>query len=358
MNGTDKPESRPGVFRRALLPSVALFIGVAVSLVLAEVLVVLVSPQSYMYPRLQPSVRYGHKLPANTQMVESLPGSWRFVYTINEYGYRGEPRPVSNRYDTPNVVVLGDSYSFGEGVSDDEVYSSVLQREVGADLTIVNISVTGYGLTQQIRWYYEFGQVYQPAVVVLQFSSNDPLDNFYDPVTRVEQGRFVFENSKRSLTWPRKMLRQSAIQYSQLYNLLRIAVYSRVRRHDIEGILGAPVDSARNRVEETYVELLAALLEDLGNDGVRVIFLPVNGHLQQFPAIERAVRRFDAEGALRLTDPDNWFSLSESVVSPEGHEWGAEAHRMIGSQLPRVIKESGSSDAGESTAGVGNDVER
>ena len=126
------------------------------------------------------------------EITNQLPGRWRFVYHTNEYGYRAPMPAVSNVYDLPHVVVLGDSNTFGEGVNDGEEYCAVLARMFQGQAEIVNLGVPGFGLTNEIRTFYEFGVLFQPSVVVLQFAANDPDDNFYEKVTTFADGRFRF----------------------------------------------------------------------------------------------------------------------------------------------------------------------
>ena len=56
----------------------------------------------------------------------------------------------------PNIVLLGDSYTFGFGVNDGNEFAAVMSRELSSDYNIINTGVGGWGLTQQIRRYYEF----------------------------------------------------------------------------------------------------------------------------------------------------------------------------------------------------------
>ena len=44
----------------------------------------------------------GHELLPLAEITEQLPGSWRFVYHTNEYGYRAPMPEVSNVYDLPS----------------------------------------------------------------------------------------------------------------------------------------------------------------------------------------------------------------------------------------------------------------
>lgn len=111
-------------------------------------------------------------------MIQELPGKWRFTYKINEYGYRGASVGISSKYFETNIVILGDSYSFGHGVQDGEEYAAVMNGILKEHYNVINLAVGGYGLTQEIRRYYAFGQLYQPRLVLLQFAENDPEDIF------------------------------------------------------------------------------------------------------------------------------------------------------------------------------------
>src|SRR5881396_3668694 len=188
------PEMTRG--RKFAFTAIMLSLMIAATLAFIEIAARVVFPQPELYPRYRYSERYGHLLPASATMVHQLPGAWRFVYRTNEYGYRVSMPELSNRYDLPNVVVLGDSNTFGVGVNDGEEYPAVLAKRLAEEANIVNLGVGGFGLTNEIRTFYEFGLLFQPAVVVLQFSSNDPNDNFYEMVTMVEDDRFRFRSDR------------------------------------------------------------------------------------------------------------------------------------------------------------------
>jgi len=168
--------------------AVMTLIAALLSLAAAEFLLLRFHPQQYMMPRYRPSPRYGIELPAGQEIVHGVFGRWEYRYTINEFGYRGDAVPISMAYSTPNIVVLGDSNTMGNGVNDGEEYPAVMDRHLAGRFNVVNLGVSGYGLTQQIRYFVEFGQLFDPDIVVIQFASNDPGDNLFDPVTRIENG--------------------------------------------------------------------------------------------------------------------------------------------------------------------------
>ena len=94
-------------------------------------------------------------------------------------------------------MVLGDSFTFGDEVSDDETYSAYLQAMLPTE--IINMGMHGYGHDQMLILLKEEGIKYQPDIVILGFL---PLDmsrnllNFRD----FGKPRFVLERGELKLT--------------------------------------------------------------------------------------------------------------------------------------------------------------
>jgi len=243
---------------------------------------------------------------------------------------------LSNRYDLPNVVVLGDSFTFGAGVNDGEEYPAVLAKRLAAKASIVNLGVGGFGLTQEIRTFYEFGLLFQPAVVVLQFCSNDPDDNFYAKVTTVEDGRLRFHRDQSmggGLSRLKDWLGGSIVQHSAAYNLVRNRAYkyweARVVERESVG--------DRQRKETFYNELLSAFAGDLRRRGIRLLLFDVPGQLASWPGIQGHAEALERGGLLRYLRTEHWFDGVSDYGSPEGH-WGVKGHRVVAEQLAEPLR--------------------
>jgi hypothetical protein len=212
---------------------------------------------------------------------------------------------------------------------------------------VINLSVGGYGLTQQIRRFYEFGQLYDPKIVVLQFCANDPSDNMLNRVTELDHGRFVFKETNNTAAWVKKYLSHSVLQKSQLYNFFRSRVFEATSKRKL---VDARIDLRRNSEnglvaaespeQAFYNELLGAFARDLTKRRVRLIMISVSGQLEEFPAIVRTVNALQTEGALEYVDIVPWFAGMTNYGSPEGHSWGAKAHALLGNRLASVVHSS------------------
>jgi len=331
--------------RRIIYSILLIVIVVLIMVTTGELLIRLFAPQEYAYPRWEYSVHYGSVLFGNCKMIHARPGRWKFAYTINDYQYRGKLIPVSNTYDKENIIILGDSLSFGTGVNDGDEYPALIADKLNDDYNVINLSVGGWGLTQQIRRYYEFGQLYSPKIVLLQFCANDPSDNFRNMVTTIENGRFKFQPSNKILTLKlaQKYLSHSIIQKSQIYNLFRNVGYGLVR--------GTGAKKAEFSYEQThdhekeispedqyYNELLELFAKDLNLKGIELAMISRNGHLDKFPAIKAKVSDLSSKGLVDYYEVMPWLENVTDYSSPEGHLWGKKAHYILGKKLSEVIK--------------------
>jgi hypothetical protein len=63
-------------------------------------------------------------------------------------------------YMIDQILSFGDSNTFGLGVADGEEFSALLNNALGTEASVVNLGVPGWGLTSEIRAYYEFGRLF------------------------------------------------------------------------------------------------------------------------------------------------------------------------------------------------------
>lgn len=311
--------------------------------IIGELLIRVFRPQGYIYPRWKFSPRYGHILFENSKMIQARPGKYRYIYKINAYNYRGKLVPISNSYSKQNIVILGDSCSFGHGVNDGEEYPAIISEKLKENYNVINLSVGGWGLTQQIRRYYEFGQLYLPKIVLLQFSSNDPEDNLKNKVTDIEDGRFRFQNSNNIVNWLKKYLSRSIIQKSQIYNLIQRFLYKyfkkRIVQKEKSKLIRENVYSSEIPLEQAfYNELLEIFSKDLKSKGVKLLLIAVNQQLKDVPYIKTKVKELDERGFIDYYEVIPWFENVSDYGSPEGHPWGKKGHYILGTKLSEIIR--------------------
>lgn len=82
--------------------------------------------------------------------------------TINSLGLRGAAPQLGVR----NILVLGDSFTFGAGVGDDETFSARLDSVLGPSLSVINGGQPGYGVFQMEATLRRLVDTLNPELVI------------------------------------------------------------------------------------------------------------------------------------------------------------------------------------------------
>ena len=126
--------------------------------------------------KLVPGSPMGYRLPASHEgRVRLQPSDESVAYRTNADGFRDGPRDPDRRAG-PRVLVLGDSYTFGWGVADDEPYpqrAEALLRERGIGAEVINAGIPGYNSEQEASLLDELLPRYRPDMVVVGYVMND-----------------------------------------------------------------------------------------------------------------------------------------------------------------------------------------
>ncbi len=101
--------------------------------------------------------------------------------TNNSKGLRDREYPYEKPTGTSRILVLGDSFAWGYGVGDQEIFTDVLEENLQGSSTtreVQNASVSGWGTDQEYLFLDREGFKYSPDIVVLAlFTLNDPANS-------------------------------------------------------------------------------------------------------------------------------------------------------------------------------------
>jgi hypothetical protein len=153
----------------------------------------------------------------------------------NSKGLRGtKDFPYIKNKDKLRVLILGDSFTFGDDVADDETYSYYLQ-EMLPHAEVINMGVHGYGHDQMLILFKEEGVKYEPDVVILGFLPLDMSRNLLK-FRDYAKPRFVVERGELKLTGtpvprPEDILQRDWIRprMIDLFSLIRHRVKKAIR---------------------------------------------------------------------------------------------------------------------------------
>lgn len=106
------------------------------------------------------------------QPSQEHPGRWVTV-NINSLGFRGREITIKKTPGKLRILVLGDSYTFGVYVNDNETYPAVLERilkSYGVNAEVINAGYAdGWSPDEHYTWLVNEGLRYQPDIVVYGF---------------------------------------------------------------------------------------------------------------------------------------------------------------------------------------------
>jgi len=121
--------------------------------------------------------------------------------TSNAQGWRaGYDFEKTKRENTIRIAAIGDSFTFGEAVSDDETWPAALGAQIQA-AEVMNFGIHGYGTDQQLLVLEDYVLDYNPDVVVLGFFVEDITRNgvtfrdYAKPMFVLDNGELVLTNT-------------------------------------------------------------------------------------------------------------------------------------------------------------------
>ena len=99
-----------------------------------------------------------------------------FPYRTNAHGLRDRDRPAKAP-GTKRVLVVGDSYTWGYAVAEEEAYPQVAERLLAQrgrpDIEVINGGVPDYNSRQERQLLEQLMKIYQPDAVFLAYVVND-----------------------------------------------------------------------------------------------------------------------------------------------------------------------------------------
>jgi hypothetical protein len=225
------------------------------------------------------------------------------------------------------ILVLGDSFTFGEGVSDDETYSAFLEASL-PDVEVLNGGVHGYGHDQMLLALEDLGPKVHPDLVLLGFVSEDMERNllafrdFAKPRFALEGDALVLENVP--VPSPEDVERQGPFR-SRFLDLLRML---RDRYETRSGV-------SEQRMTTLTYRLLLEIAQVTKSLGARPVFcyLPVFGEIDKpdnsMTRREHAFFSFCRNNGIQSMYLRRFFLekiKAGTRFKTTGH-WGPEEHR-------------------------------
>jgi hypothetical protein len=160
----------------------ALAVGIVGGLLLCEGLVRVFSPQTLVSDVIVGDPDVDYRLRPNATGHMSSP-EYSADIRVNSNGFRGAPILRANRRPV-RVLVLGDSFTFGHGLAEEDTLPVVVEQELEraspGTYEVINGGVYGYSTGDQLNLLKKFGLSVEPDIVVTLLILDDMVENLAD----------------------------------------------------------------------------------------------------------------------------------------------------------------------------------
>jgi len=277
--------------------------------------------------------------------------------SINAMGFRDPERspgdaggPGEGR-DPFRIAVFGDSFTWGHGVEDDEVFTRLLERDLRGP-EVWNLAVSGYATDQELLTFRKTAPLVRPKLVLVMVSRNDFTGNTQTLSLGYAKPRFVPAGDRLALEGspvPRTPAWARALRWMRVRSALVNGVAALVEG-DASAEGGEP-EAGRDEEIRITLALLDAFAAESATAGARLAvgLVPSTAHVytQSIPPIEK--RRFDAirswgsergVAVLDLVGPfrDEFESAGTRLHYPRDRHWNAAGHRLAARAIRRMLE--------------------
>lgn len=303
------------------------FAGITIALAAGEIAMRFLLPDYLAYAGIERNFfcRYDPELgwaPLPEITAQHRQNGFSTFVSQNQYGLRGSDKVTKKRTNSSRrVLVLGDSYVWGYGVNQDEIFSN--PEFHSSSLEILNFGVSGYATDQEYLLYQRNGLEFDVDEVVLAFTPyNDVIGNlekkqygYLKPYFTIVEGELILHQDHIHDSIGRNISNQIRF-HSRLVNTLERSyrIYRDNQKYKDSGI---DTSIARKRVYEDGDELseddlegikitskiIVALREIVEQQGASfsVLFIPYKPHIldrreTNHPLVEYLSRELETNG--------------------------------------------------------------
>jgi len=153
---------------------------------------------------------YGSVVKKNIRGYRTSP-EYVTMITTNSLGTRGPD--FFREWPNDAVLFLGDSFTFGIGVSDGEEYPQLIAQRMKAEprlqhVPVLNLGIGDTGNGRWLKFLREKGDLVRPKLIVLQLHFNDFTDNLDEPFFRLGKGDELIELSTSQAKKPVRVMQE------------------------------------------------------------------------------------------------------------------------------------------------------
>jgi SGNH hydrolase-like domain, acetyltransferase AlgX len=278
---------------------------------------------------------------------------------LNSHGLRGPEIPYAKPDGTYRVLVVGDSFTFGAQVEEDETFVARLGEHLRAasdrrgldavEFETINGGVDGWNTYNELAWLTAEGVRYEPDLVVLMYyTGNDPGENF-DWMKALNRRD---ADAAPAPTSTMQELRKSLARWSALYALIESGVVAKLAPAPAPAEADAAPLKVRRSIDpdrkdrgwEISGDLMRQMRELCDDRGIRLMVVGI-------PTLENVleddrpstpfldVTQGAGTPAVDLLEPFRATSSAfrETLYFPKDRHWTATGHELAAEHVADAL---------------------
>ena len=278
----------------------------------------------------------GWRLVENCTVVQEERRGKEYAVTMhtNNHGFRdNKDYRYAKRAQVKRVVLIGDSFSFGNGVEEPGRASNLLEMLLGDAIEVYNLAISNYGLDQAFLMLRERGFAYQPDLVLVGFSDamferlsrGVTASGWSKPFFKIVDGQLQLNlQPDKAVLAPKSLL-----EHSYLWELIKIRVSALPPNRAARDAIGA----------ELTEKILAEIAVASKSHGAQLVVFSINSkYILDRPSdgppalnrlIDKLARRYDFHfldlySSFQGPDYARFFYPIDGHYNLEGHMRVAE----------------------------------
>jgi len=269
------------------------------------------------------------------KQYELLPNSSGVVagaaVSINSFGCRDREYPLVKPAGVVRIVGIGDSLTFGQGVTEPDTYLARLEKDLAAKqpVEVINCGVFGYNANEEARRFEEVADTLEPDIVIIGYELGDILQNpplkssgagvdgEQGGTSRLVEWRSLIEGLKAS-----RLVTFLAYRYSFLLKRFNLRDWDALYDDDspLWKKLTAKYAAMAKTAAARKIAVVVAIIPELSNLDERYPFRGVHERVAAMGA-SLGIQTVDLLPAFKGQDgPRLWIHPRDRHPNPQGHQ--------------------------------------
>lgn len=273
--------------------------------------------------------------------------------TINSEGFRGDEDYLAGKPSgRVRLVCLGDSFTLGYGVGDDDTYAAVLER-LEPRLQVVNMGQGGYSIGQDWLWYRRHAAALDADLLLVALIADDiwrmagerTANGYGKPTFRLEDGEILVGNQPV----PEKI--ETGAPLLERSQALHFFLERSALARTLGKLLPVPAAGPDPQTADELMQVTLAMLDDLAEEarangrGFAIVLLPELRELtdpaaaETYTQVAQILTDFTTPRGIPFQDLRPTFAtqppatLESLYLDERWHHYSPAGHRLVAEAL-------------------------